>query len=135
MAITPEDLAIYLDLTEVSEGRALMLIGQAVDQALSLATVGDVPESGATEENLPPGAESVILPAVARIYLNPAGVTQESTPGFSVARSTATGSLFSKAEKRTLRRLAGRGGAFSIDMLPEGAGENLPPWDIDGGWQ
>lgn len=130
--VTPTDLGTYLGTgIDGFDDRAQMLIDDAVSQALSIVTVGTVPDSGATYANLPVGAASVIRAAVARLWLNPAGVTQETTGPFAYSRPASTGSMFSKAEVRTLRRLAGRSGAFSVQMLPADAGEGLPWWDAD----
>lgn len=116
--VTPADLSTYLGTT-VDEDRAQMLIDDAIGQALSIATVGTVPDTGPTESNLPTGAESVIRPAVARIYLNPAGVTSEATGPFTYSRTASSGSMYSKAERAQLRRLAGQAaGAFSVDPTP-----------------
>lgn len=117
--VTPAALGVYLDVEiPADDARAQMLIDDAIDQALSIVTVGTVPSTGPTEANLPAGAESVIRAAVARVWLNPAGVTQESAGGFSYSRPAGSGSMFSKAEIRSLQRLAGRSGAFAIDMIP-----------------
>ena len=120
--VTPDDLAVYLGITlsSTDEDRAQLLIDDAIAQALSIATVGTVPVDGATEANLPSGAGSVIRAAVARIFQNPAGVTQEVLGSFSVARPASSGALFSTAERGALRRMAGRGSAFSIDPLLAG---------------
>lgn len=120
--VTPDDLGVYLGATldATDEDRAQMLIDDAIAQALSVVTVGTVPVDGATEANLPDGAGSVIRAAVARVFLNPAGVTQEVLGSFSVARPASSGSFFSKAERAALRRMAGGGSAFSIDLLPTG---------------
>lgn len=119
--VTPDDLSVYLGTT-VDDARAQMLIDDAVAQALSIVTVGTVPDSGPTEDNLPAGAASVIRPAVARIYLNPKGVAAEAAGPFNYNRSTSTGSMFSKSERQQLRRLAGQGaGAYSIDLIPTDA--------------
>lgn len=122
--VTPANLATYLqiDMDDAETARAQMLIDHAIIQALSIVTVGDVPATGPTEANLPAGAESVILPAVARIYLNPASLTGETAGPFNYTRTAGTGSLFSKAERQTLRRLAGQSaGAFTIDPTPADA--------------
>lgn len=122
VTITPTDLSTYLgeESAPLDNDRAQMLISHAVTQALAIVTVGAVPASGPTSDNLPNGAESVILAAVSRIFLNPAGVTQETTGPFSYQRTAASGSMFSKAERQVLRRLAGRSpGAFSIDPTPD----------------
>lgn len=132
--VTPADLGVYLGISMSADeqARAQMLIDDAVTQALSIVTVGTVPDTGPTVGNLPVGAESVIRPAVARIYLNPRGVDGETAGPINYSsRGGGTGSLYSKAEVRALRRLAGRSGAFTIDTLPADAGTNLPPWDSD----
>lgn len=123
--VTPADLSTYLGAT-VDDDRAQMLIDDAIEQALSVVTVGTVPDSGATEDNLPAGAASVIRPAVARIYLNPAGVTSEASGPFTYSRTASTGSMYSKAERAQLRRLAGQAaGAFSIDPTPADVLDNF----------
>lgn len=130
--VTPADLGVYLGQNiDPTDPRAQMLIDDAISQALSIVTVGDVPDTGPTEANLPAGADAVIRAAVARIWLNPAGVSQETTGPFTYSRSTGTGSMFSKAEVGTLRQLAGRGGAFTIDTLPDGYAPQLSWWDWD----
>ena len=120
--VTPDDLGVYLGvtLTGDDEDRAQMLIDDAIAQALTVVTVGEVPDDGATEANLPSGAASVIRAAVARIFLNPAGVSQEVLGSFSVSRAANSGGMFSKAERAQLRRMVGGGSAFSIDLLPVG---------------
>lgn len=128
-AVTPDDLGVYLELDTVNEDRAQMLIDDATTQALTIVTIGTVPDSGATVANLPDGAASVIRAAVARIYLNPTGVNAEAAGPYSYGRSAGTGAMFSKAERAQLRRMSGRSSAFEIDMLPTDAGSNLPPWD------
>lgn len=119
--ITTDDLATYLGLSDIAESRAQMLLDHALAQALSVATVGNVADSGADWSNLPSGAASVILPAVGRRFTNPLGETAETVGPYSVTRTAMSGSLFSDSELETLRRLAGRGGAFSIDTTPPSA--------------
>lgn len=117
--VTPDNLATYLGttLTGADEDRAKMLISDAVAQALTIVTVGTVPESGPTEANLPSGAASVIRAAVARIFLNPAGVTQEVSGPYTFSRPAASGGMFSKAERAQLRRLGGGSSAFEVDLI------------------
>lgn len=133
--VTPDSLAVYLDvdLSEDKYDRAQMLIDDAIAQALSVVTVGDVPDDGPTEANLPTGAASVIRAAVARIFLNPTGVTSESTGPYAYGRPAGTGALFSKAERAQLRRMGGGGNAFSVNLLANYQGAVLPPWDAGQG--
>jgi hypothetical protein len=120
--VTPDDLAVYLGvgLSGTDEDRAQLLIDDAIAQALSIVTVGTVPTTGATEANLPVGASSVIRAAVARVFQNPSGVSQEVLGSYSVSRAANSGAMFSSAERAALRRMAGRGSAFSIDLLQTG---------------
>jgi hypothetical protein len=49
--------------------------------------------------------------------------------------SMGVGGLYlSRSDQRTLRLLAGRGGAFSIDPTPADAGQGLMPWDQNVTW-
>ena len=121
MSVTPTDLATYLGVSDVDADRAQMLIDDVVIQALAVATVGVVPASGPTYDNLPNGADSVIRAAVGRRYQNVAGVTSETVGPYSATRPAVSGSLLSDAECEILRRLAGRGGAFSVDTTPRTA--------------
>lgn len=120
--VTTDDLAVYMGVTldGNEEDRAQLLIDDAIAQALSIVTVGTVADSGATEANLPSGAGSVIRAAVARIFQNPNGVSQEVLGSYSVSRAANSGAMFSSAERGALRRMAGRGSAFSIDLLQAG---------------
>lgn len=67
---------------------------------------------------LPATATVVLIPLAAKMWSNPEGNTSETTGPFTVARTG--GSLLTKADKATLRRLAGGSSAFSIDTLPTG---------------
>lgn len=124
--VTTDDLATYLGISYsgAEEDRAQMLIDDAVAQALTIVTVGTVPTTGATEDNLPAAAASVIRAAVARVFLNPSGVSQEVTGPYTFSRAIGSGSMFSKAEVAALRRMAGRSGAFTVDLLPVGYPES-----------
>ncbi len=119
--VTPADLGVYLGV-EVEQFRAQMLIDDAVAQAVDIVGVAD-------EGKLPASAAGIIRGAVARLYLNPAGVTQEMVGPLSYSRPASSGSIFSRAEKSALVRGAGRG-AFSVDLLPAGYEPVLPRHDV-----
>lgn len=126
MSVSPTDLQTSLGLADIDTARAQMLIDDAVAQALAIATVGvvvDFPGPG----NLPTGSDGVIRAAAARQYLNAAGVTTETVGPYSATRPAPSGSMFSYAECQVLRRLAGRGGAFSIDVTPSYAHDVFDP--------
>lgn len=121
VVVTTDDLGVFLGVTlsSTDEDRAQMLIDDAIAQALTVATVGTIPDSGATEANLPPGAASVIRAAVARIFLNPAGVSSETEGPYAHARPVGSGGMFSKAERQQLRRAAGGSAAFQVDLIAD----------------
>lgn len=101
----PADLATYLGST-VDDQRAAQLLQLAQEIAESM--VGNP---------LPLGAEAIVLSAAARGYLNASGVTSETIGPYNIQRPSA-GIYLTKAERASLRRLAGRTGAFSVSILP-----------------
>jgi hypothetical protein len=108
--VSPTDLGVYLGLGTIDVPRAAMLL----EDAQNLCEVIVSP--------LPAAATSVIKSAATRAYTNPTGATGESTGPYNVQRPSG-GVYLTKAERRTLRNLAGRSGAFSIDLLPKGVTE------------
>lgn len=132
MDVTAEELALYLDLTEINGERADFLLQQTL--TLAAAIVSPVPDT----------AKPIILAAAARSYVNPQGVTQETVGSYSVQRP-ATGLYFTRAEQALLKRLAGRGGAFTVDPTPFDVdpsvtwpytpGDPMYPFDDEPGWE
>jgi hypothetical protein len=117
------DLALYLDLSDINECRANLLIEQATSLAESVV------------KPLPDGASAVVLAMAGRAYANPQGVSSETVGPYTVARPQA-GLYMTKAETAALKRLGGRGGAFTIDPTPAEA-TPVPTWSwyMDGdGW-
>lgn len=108
---TTADLATFMNVT-VDDTRAQLFLDIVEDDAGSIVSP------------LPASAKGVILTAAARAYANPAGTSAESVAGAS--SSWAPGGLYlTRAERRTLRRLAGiGGGAFTIDPTPADAMQN-----------
>lgn len=84
-------------------------------------------------------ALGIVLGVAARQFNN---VTSAQAVGIGSANisygsqgATGVGGLYlSRSDIRTLRLLAGRGGAFSIDPTPTDAGEGLMPWDQNVTW-
>ena len=100
MAVTTDDLATYLGVSDIDEGRAQMLIDDAFAQAVSIATIGTItPPAGATWVNLPAGADGIIRAAVGRRYSNVSGVT--SGDGRTVQRFDASGIRCAVLNRRT----------------------------------
>ncbi|MEU6725470.1 hypothetical protein ABZ917_17320 [Nonomuraea wenchangensis] len=117
------DLALYLDLADINECRANLLIEQATALAESVV------------KPLPDGASAVVLAMAGRAYANPQAVSSETVGPYTVSRPQA-GLYMTKAETAALKRLGGRGGAFTIDPTPaEATPAPTWPWDMDGdGW-
>lgn len=115
VTVSVADFKNYLDDQNVSATRAGLILGFATKLCESIANP------------LPAGAEVVILDVARRAYaVPPEGVGPYATiaPG-----TMGAGGLFlTRDNKATLRRLAGAGGAFTIDMLPANL-PALPPWD------
>jgi len=125
MTVTSEDLELYMGSDAIDSFRADFLIDQAILLCESVVTP------------LPDAASVVILSVAARAYSNPQGVTAESIGPYNVQRPWA-GIYLTKAERAALRRVAGSGGAFTVDPTPATAGPNnawaqvpLAPVDIE----
>lgn len=121
MTVTPTDLGTYLGSgITVDEARADMLLNLAAQLCQSIVNP------------LPTGADAVVLDVAARAYLNPGNVTSQGAGPFPVNYGAVSGGLWlTRQNKATLRRLAGSGGAFTIDTMPTTAGAGLPWWDIN----
>jgi hypothetical protein len=104
----PSDLATFMNVT-LDDTRAQQLLDLIYADAASI--VSPVPSS----------ALGVILTAAARALPNPSGAASQSMGGSSA--SWGAGQLYlTRAERRTLRRLAGLGGgAFSVNTAPQAA--------------
>lgn len=112
---TPADLGVYLtgDPAGVDTVRATQILGLAQDLCETIWS-----PVGAT-------AKAVVLGVAARAYAN---VTSAHDVAIGSGRigygsqgsNVGIGGLYlSRSDKSTLRRLAGRSGAFSIDLLPD----------------
>ncbi|WP_174545614.1 hypothetical protein [Nocardiopsis dassonvillei] len=116
MEVTTEQLRMLLNLTEINEERAAFLLEMAANLARTVI------------DPLPDGAEAVVLSVAARCYNNPQMLTGSETIGPYTGPTRAEGGLYLKRdERRTLHRLAGRGGAFTVDPTPVDAGPVYPP--------
>ena len=117
MTVTPADLGTYLGVT-VDDTRGQYLIDRAMELCLSVV------------DPLPAGSDAVVLDVAARAFSNPSNVTSQGAGPFPVAYGAVGGGLWlTRQNKATLRRLAGSGGAFTIDTMPTTAGQGLPWWD------
>lgn len=113
---TATDLETYLGLASgtIDVNRATFILGLAQSRCEAVVTP------------LPAGANSVVLAVAARAFTNVTSAHQMSLGSASVAfgsqsAAMGVGGLYlSRSDKSTLRLLAGRGSAFSADMLPAG---------------
>lgn len=110
----PTDLQTFLGVDTIDTSRAALLIELAQDLCATVVTP------------LPATARAVVLDVAARAYGNPQGMQATHAGSFSVQWGAAQfggalgGVFLTRGNKSTLRRLAGAGGAFSIDTLPQG---------------
>lgn len=122
MTVFPSDLATLLGDTSINTTRAQAMIDDAV--ALCQSVVNP----------LPAGADVVVKRVAARGYL------QTSARQYQLASADAPygaspgpvgGVTLLRVDKADLRRLAGGGGAFTIDLLPADyvAPVSPSPWD------
>lgn len=118
MTVQPADLGTYLSNPTIDTNRASYILGLAVQLCQSIVNP------------LPVGSDAVVLDVAARAYGNPTNVVQQTTGPFSANYGVVAGGLWlTRANKSTLRRLAGGGGAFMVDTMPATAGQGLPTWD------
>lgn len=117
---TADDVATYLDIENINEKRAELFIAQAMALAASYV------------DPVPPAGNAIVLGAVARAYTNAQGVTAETIGPYSVTRPTG-GVYFTKAETANLKRLGGKGGAYTVDPTPAVLGDwfDYGPLDVD----
>jgi hypothetical protein len=117
MTVTPADFGTYLGAS-VDTDRAQLLIDLASQLCESIVNP------------LPVGADAVVLDVAMRAYSNPSNVVSQGAGPFPVTYGAVGGGLWlTRQNKATLRRLAGSGGAFTIDTMPATAGTGLPWWE------
>lgn len=121
--VTSDDLAIALNDPTINEERADFWIGQA--QTLCESIVSPLPDA----------AVVVVTRVAARAYASTASGSrggQYAAAGSPMAGGLGGGCWLSRADKSDLRRLAGGGNAFTIDLLPADYSLDLPIWNQAG---
>ena len=110
----PSDLATYLGDPNINTARAAQSLQLAQDLCETIwSPIG-------------PAALGTVLAVAARQYVNVSSANSVALGTGHIAygapgTSKGVGGLYlSRSDKTTLRRLAGRGGAFSVDVLPTG---------------
>lgn len=105
-----DDLTTFLG-TDTNADRATLLIGLAEKLCKSVVSP------------LPDGAEATVLAVASRAYANPQNAQFAATGPYSTSYGTTGGGLWlTSRDEATIRRLAGGGGAFTIDPTPADAG-------------
>lgn len=118
MTVTSANLATFLDAA-VDEARANLVILQAVSLCKAELRLGET-------DALPTSADAVVLSCAARAYVNPTSRTSQLAGPFQVT-GAAGGIFLTKQERMSLKRVAGRSGAFSINTLPAAYTETEEP--------
>jgi hypothetical protein len=119
VTINPIDLGTYLG-ADVDQDRAQLLIDLAEQLCESVVSP------------LPDGSDAVILDVATRAYSNPSNAQTQGAGPFTAGFGAVSGGLWlTRQNKATLRRLAGSGGAFTIETMPATAGTGLPVWDLN----
>lgn len=123
--IDSSDLAVYLYDDDIDETRANFLIRQAQDLCESIL------------DPLPAKAAVVVTRVAGRAYVTTTSTraTHMSMAGsaFGMPPGTDGGVFLTRQDVRDLRRIAGVGNAFTINMLPADYAVGLPPWDLSVG--
>lgn len=126
--VDPTDLGLFLNQPTIDVDRAAMVIGDAQDLCETILSP------------LPPTAAGIVRRVAARCYTNPSsahsmGIGSANVSYGSPSSAYSVGGMYlSRADKADLRRLAGRGGAFTIDPTATDAGTSLPPWSQNVTW-
>lgn len=121
--VSPSELGTYLNDPNIDTTRAAYMLGLAQQLCESIVTP------------LPAGAAAVVLDVTARAFSNPTNVQGQTAGPYNAQYGTVAGGLWlTSKNERTLRRLAGGGGAFTFDTMPTTAGQNLPWWDLNVQW-
>jgi hypothetical protein len=121
LIVSADQFATFLNVSTIDPARATLMLDLAVA------------ECSAYVAPLTDAALGVVLSVAARAYAAPTMAATESVGPFSVSRP-AGGVYLTRSERRTLQRISGRGGAFSVDPTPADAGQGLAPWDQNVTW-
>lgn len=128
--VTVDDFSTYLGNPDLDQVRAQFILDRAEELCLSIVSP------------LPDTATSVVLDVAQRAFAVPTaeqdqalGLYSEGVGPFGGTPGASGGGLWlTENNIRTLRRLAGQGGAFTVDTLPAGFTPTLPYWDTGAGW-
>jgi hypothetical protein len=124
--VTPDRLAMVLGLAD-PDGPMTDRLSYLLELAQELCETIVSP--------CPVEARPVVMSVAIRLFANPVNVVSQAAGPFPVSYGPAAGGVYlTKQDRAALLRIAGRGGAFSIDPTPADAGQGLPPWDLNVTW-
>lgn len=108
MALGIADLEAYLGVTELDQGRAVLLLEAAAQACESVV------------RPLPEGSDWIVLDVAANAYTSPSGPGGATGVGPFTGQAAPGGVFLSKRQTEALNRLARRtsNGAFSVDTTP-----------------
>jgi cell division inhibitor SulA len=115
--VSPSDLGTYLNDASVQEDRAFLMIQLAQDLCESVLSP------------LPLAAKGIVLRIAARKYVSTTSTRAQQLASGGSPMGAGTLPDLTRADKADLRRLAGGGGAFSIDTLVNYTPPVLPIWE------
>lgn len=121
--IDPSDLGIYLTDTTINVVKAMGLILDA--QTLCEDIISPLPAAASVIVKRVAGRAYSSTTAARQVQLGQADAAFGATPG------PVGGVYLTRYDVADLRRMAGGGGAFSINMLPADYATTLAPWDIN----
>lgn len=117
-----DDLDTYLGLNgQIDVARAQLLLALAEARCAMVL------------DPLPVAALPIVLDIAQRAYTNVTGASAQAVGSASVQLPSIGVSLTS-ANRRELRMLGGRAGAFTVDPTPADAGQGLPVWGQNVTW-
>jgi hypothetical protein len=121
--VSADDLALFLSDDQLNAPRADLMIKLAQQLCESVVTP------------LPDGAEVVVTRMAARGYVSAtstrgAQLVAAGSP-FGLVPGGVGGVFLTRQDKGDLRRMAGGGGAFTINPLAADYSVVLPPWDTN----
>jgi len=114
MTVTPDMLSLFLGET-VDDDRATLLIAQASALCATIVVDPDLPDGMLPAP--PPAADPIVLTVAANAYVNPSNRSSQLAGPFQMTGSIG-GLTLTRSQRSDLRRLAGRSGAFSVNLLP-----------------
>ena len=125
VSLFPSELATYMGVPvdSIDGDRANLMLSLAEDLCVSIVSP------------LPDTARTVVLAVAARAMVDTTGIRAVGLGSGQITFQGGSGGIYlSRGDIATLRRLAGAGGAFTVDPTPAGAGTGLPPWDQNVTW-